>query len=117
MGVCARRDDDLSVGSKRAAFPLLGYLATSCEHRDNYRDFSYGVSHPEHSKSGREAIHLKLDEIIRAIRPADNNMINIEKLSDDELQVLAAQFEKIRAQREPQKKTKSSGGTNRRSHT
>jgi low affinity Fe/Cu permease len=64
-----------------------------------------------------KAIHLKLDEIIRAIRPADNNMINIEKLSDDELQVLAAQFEKIRAQREPQKKTKSSGGTNRRSHT
>ena len=38
---------------KRAALPLLGYLATSCEHRDNYRDFSYGVSHPEHSKSGR----------------------------------------------------------------
>jgi low affinity Fe/Cu permease len=43
------------------------------------------------------AIHLKLDEIIRAIRPADNNMINIEKLSDEELQVLAAQFEKIRS--------------------
>ena len=45
------------------------------------------------------AIHLKLDEIIRAIRPANNNMINIEKLSDEELQVLAAQFEKIRTRR------------------
>src|SRR5205823_8395107 len=50
------------------------------------------------------AIHLKLDEIIRAIRPADNNMIDIEKLSDEELQVLAAQLEKIRAHREPQEK-------------
>jgi low affinity Fe/Cu permease len=49
------------------------------------------------------AIHLKLDEIIRAIRPADNNMIDIEKLSDEELQVLAAQFEKVRARGEPPK--------------
>jgi len=62
------------------------------------------------------AIHLKLDEIIRAIRPADNNMIDIEKLSDEELQVLAAQFEKIRAHREPQEKTKSLGSANRGSH-
>jgi low affinity Fe/Cu permease len=52
------------------------------------------------------AIHLKLDEIIRAIRPADNNMIDIEKLSDEELQLLATQFEKIRARGEPQKKMK-----------
>jgi low affinity Fe/Cu permease len=51
------------------------------------------------------AIHLKLDEIIRAIRPADNNMINIEKLSDDELQVLAAQFEKVGARHDTRKRT------------
>ena len=62
------------------------------------------------------AIHLKLDEIIRAIRPADNNMIDIEKLSDEELQVLAAQFEKIRAHREPQEKKKSLRSANRGSH-
>ena len=49
------------------------------------------------------AIHLRLDEIIRAIRPADNNMINIEKLSDEELQLLAAQFEKIRTRRDGRK--------------
>jgi low affinity Fe/Cu permease len=56
-----------------------------------------------------KAIHLKLDEIIRAIRPADNNMINIEKLSDEELQVLAAQFERIRGRREPQDKNEMIG--------
>ena len=45
------------------------------------------------------AIHLKLDEIIRAIRPASNQMINIETLSDEELQALSDRFEKIRNQR------------------
>jgi low affinity Fe/Cu permease len=45
------------------------------------------------------AIHLKLDEIIRAIRAASNSMINIETLSDRELQALSDQFEKIRNQR------------------
>lgn len=45
------------------------------------------------------AIHLKLDEIIRAIRAANNGMINIEALSDKELQTLSDQFEKIRTQR------------------
>jgi low affinity Fe/Cu permease len=45
------------------------------------------------------AIHLKLDEIIRAIRAANNSMINIEALSEEELQALSDQFERIRIQR------------------
>ena len=44
-----------------------------------------------------KAIHLKLDEIIRANRRADNHMIDIEKLSDEELEVLACQYERINA--------------------
>jgi low affinity Fe/Cu permease len=51
-----------------------------------------------------KAIHLKLDEIIRAHRRADNQMIDIEKLSDEELEVLAVQFEKISAASEGRKK-------------
>jgi low affinity Fe/Cu permease len=43
------------------------------------------------------ALHLKLDEIIRSIEPAHNEMINIEKLSDQELETLAKRFEAIRA--------------------
>lgn len=50
------------------------------------------------------AIHLKLDEIIRSIHYADNGMIDIEKLSDDELEELSAQFEKIRAECEERKR-------------
>ncbi len=42
------------------------------------------------------AIHLKLDEIIRSIQHAHNEMIDIEKLSDDELEELTAHYEKIR---------------------
>jgi len=43
------------------------------------------------------AINLKLDELIRAIDKARDHMINIEKLSDVELDVLEEQFEQMRA--------------------
>ena len=43
------------------------------------------------------AINLKLDELIRAIDKARDQMMNIEKLSDTELDILEAQFERIRA--------------------
>jgi low affinity Fe/Cu permease len=45
-----------------------------------------------------------LDEIIRALRPADNHMINIEKLSDAELERIASQFERIREECEARKR-------------
>jgi len=44
-----------------------------------------------------KALHLKMDEIIRSIKRANNQMIDIEKLSDKELAVLSEQFEQIRA--------------------
>jgi low affinity Fe/Cu permease len=44
------------------------------------------------------AIHLKLDEIIRSIQLAHNEMIDIEKLSDGELEALSKKFEAIRAE-------------------
>ena len=42
------------------------------------------------------AINLKLDELIRAIDKARNHMINIENLSDMELDLLQAQYEKLK---------------------
>jgi low affinity Fe/Cu permease len=42
------------------------------------------------------ALHLKLDEIILAIQPARNEMIDIERLSDADLERLSRSFEKIR---------------------
>jgi low affinity Fe/Cu permease len=46
------------------------------------------------------AIHLKLDEIIRSIDLAANEMIDIEHLSDEELHKLSVKFEKIRKEYE-----------------
>lgn len=43
------------------------------------------------------AINLKLDELIRAIDKARDQMMNIEKLSDAELDTLEDQFQQIRA--------------------
>jgi low affinity Fe/Cu permease len=39
-----------------------------------------------------KAVHLKLDELIRAVRGARNNMVDLEKLSEKELQDLADEF-------------------------
>jgi low affinity Fe/Cu permease len=41
------------------------------------------------------ALHLKLDEVIRAIHGAHNEMINIEKLSDGELDQLTKRYERF----------------------
>ncbi|HEX7961025.1 MAG TPA: low affinity iron permease family protein [Terriglobales bacterium] len=53
-----------------------------------------------------KAINLKLNEIIRSIGKAQNDLIDIEKLSDGELDRLAAQYERIREQAELRRKRK-----------
>ena len=47
-----------------------------------------------------KAVHLKLDELIRALGPARNKLVDLEKLSDDELKALEAEFEKLRKKAE-----------------
>jgi low affinity Fe/Cu permease len=42
------------------------------------------------------AIHLKLDELIRCVRRARNQFINLEDLTEDELEKLREEFEKLR---------------------
>ena len=43
-----------------------------------------------------KAAHLKLDELIRAVGPARNKLVDLEKLSDDELKKLEGEFERVR---------------------
>ena len=50
------------------------------------------------------AIHLKLDELIRSMHAAHNDMIDIEKLSDQELEILAKKYESIREEYDSRKK-------------
>lgn len=49
------------------------------------------------------AIHLKLDELIRSVQAAHNEMISVEKLSDSELEILAKKYDRIRAEFESRK--------------
>jgi low affinity Fe/Cu permease len=43
-----------------------------------------------------KAINLKLDELIRAMRDARNNMVDLENASDEELETIQAQFQHLR---------------------
>jgi low affinity Fe/Cu permease len=45
-----------------------------------------------------KAVHLKLDELIRAVKGARNRLVDLEKLSDDELKKLEKEFERIHKQ-------------------
>ena len=45
-----------------------------------------------------KAVHLKLDELIRALKGARNQLVDLEKLSDDELTRLEKEFERIHKQ-------------------
>src|SRR5215468_5692824 len=48
------------------------------------------------------ALHIKLDELIRALRPARNRFVDVEELSDAELEQLEIEFRKVRELREPE---------------
>ena len=42
------------------------------------------------------ALHLKIDELIRAVRTARNSLVDLEELPDAELARLEAEFRKVR---------------------
>jgi low affinity Fe/Cu permease len=46
-----------------------------------------------------KALHLKLDELIRATRTARNELIELENMSDPELAKLEAEFQSLRLAR------------------
>jgi low affinity Fe/Cu permease len=43
-----------------------------------------------------KAVHLKLDELIRALRGARNDLVDMEKMSDEELKKLENEFSRLR---------------------
>src|SRR5256884_8816394 len=47
-----------------------------------------------------KAVHLKLDEIIRALKGARNQLVDLEDLSDEELKKLDKQFQRLRKKAE-----------------
>src|SRR3954463_13166787 len=53
------------------------------------------------------AIHLKLDEVIKSIDKAHNEMIDIEHLSDAELEKLAKSYQRVREECESRSKKRT----------
>ncbi|WP_136523374.1 low affinity iron permease family protein [Geomonas ferrireducens] len=49
------------------------------------------------------ALHLKLDELLKAQKGARNSLVDLEDLSDHELDRLQAEFERIRKKKSPEK--------------
>ena len=56
-----------------------------------------------------KAVHLKLDELIRALGGARNHLVNLENLPEEELEALAQQFSAMqeRARIEAERSVKS----------
>ncbi len=51
-----------------------------------------------------KAVHLKLDELIHALKGARNKLVDLEELSDDELKQLEQEFTRIRKKAETTEK-------------
>jgi low affinity Fe/Cu permease len=49
---------------------------------------------------GAKAVHLKLDELIRAMKGARNKLVDLENLSEEELRKLEDQFQRLRKKAE-----------------
>lgn len=52
-----------------------------------------------------KAIHLKLDELIRALKAARNELVDLEEMSDQELAKLEADFRRLREKTQKQRET------------
>ena len=47
-----------------------------------------------------KAMQLKLDEVVRAVQGARNELVNLEELSDEDLTKLEGQFKRVREKAE-----------------
>lgn len=47
------------------------------------------------------AVHLKLDELLRAVKRARNSLVDLEELPEEELAKLEAEFRRLRSQGQP----------------
>jgi low affinity Fe/Cu permease len=67
----------INTGTTIVTFPMV-FLIQNTQNRD------------------AKAIHLKLDELIRAVAEARTSMVDLEDLSDDELEKLHREFQELR---------------------
>ena len=59
------------------------------------------------------AVHLKLDELLRAVQDARNSMLDLENLTDEELDRLQAEFSALREHAQEEAKRRALGDDRR----
>ncbi len=70
-------------------------MAANHQHRHHDCDLPNGVPDQNTQNRDSKAVHLKLDELIRAVGGARNHMVDLERLSDQELRKLQDEFARI----------------------
>ena len=83
------------MGDYRPDFWIQRYLATSHQHGNDDHYFLDGLSYPKYQNRDSEAMQVKLDELIRATRGAQNALLDLEELEEDELDRIKAGYGKI----------------------
>lgn len=98
IGVSIGSVSYVDLGSFGPTFPLLGYVAVGHQHRHVDWHVFDRLSHPKHSKSGRQSYSTELDELIRAMKAARTELVQMESLTDEELDDLQREFQLHRDQ-------------------
>ena len=62
-----------------------------------------------------EAMHIKLDELIRAKEEAQNSLLDLENLDEDELDRIRSRYERLAEEARGAQDVRKSGTRNRRS--
>lgn len=69
-------------------------LGDQYRHNDKSRLMVFLIQSTQNRDS--KAIHLKLDELIRAVDSARNRLMNLEHCTDDELATIEGEFKRLR---------------------
>ena len=88
------------MGRDRIGFSLFEHLAINHKYGHDRRHFPDGFLIQNTQNRDAKATQLKLDEIIRAVSGARNELMNLEKLSDEDLTKLEKQFTRVRERAE-----------------
>jgi low affinity Fe/Cu permease len=84
------------LGVGRPYIPLFQYLAAHYQYGTTIVTFLMVFLIQNTQNRDSKAVNLKLDEVIRALKGARNQLVDLEDLSDEDLKNLEKQFQRVR---------------------
>ena len=100
MGILRRRSYHCRLACHRANVSFLRHVALIINTATTVVTFLMVFMIQNTQNRDAKAMHLKLDELIRAVQGARNQLVDLENLSDDDLTKLEEQFQRLRKQAE-----------------